>query len=73
MNVKLPNSKRNNHRLLIVSACPVKFSKNSAVYPVKPVRFLFNWGGFNQGLPTCPMKSLLPLFHRGGENEYDKK
>jgi hypothetical protein len=26
--------------------------KRSEVYPVKPVRFLFNWGGFNQG-ETC--------------------
>jgi hypothetical protein len=27
----------------------VKFSKNSGVYPVKPVRFLFNWGVFIRG------------------------
>ena len=27
------------------------------VYPVKPVRFLFNWGGFNRAPPL----SLLPF------------
>ena len=37
-------------------ACLVKyFAEISEVYPVKPVRFLFNWGEFNRGnIPYQP-------------------
>jgi hypothetical protein len=35
-----------------------------------PGRSAFNRGALSDAIsacPTCPMKSLLPLFHRGGE------